>query len=491
MAAEIDPVTKTMLEEIQRGGHLPALDMNVQELCRLAGDSQSCLPDLTAVILRDPAITTFILSMANSAAYRTSGEPIRTVSTAVVLMGFERVKSLVLGMYIFKQSKENVKSRDLYRLFTCAYFSGTFCVALARRARLPNSEELFVAGLLHELPRLMLANTYPDKYHAMEALIHKENLSADAACQRVFGVSLAGLSRGICEHWNLPDAILSVLPAVSGTNPSPRTALMREATQLADMLFGNMPGGAHPVSEMQQNLRKLLRDEKFSVEDFATTICDEDQNLTRFFKISAKDVGMMVKITEWGRANAAQIALDLTYGSGIEAIEKKDPPPQIQIGTFMTELALCARRRTDINGVLLLAQEALYKCIQPDFLFTTFVDQATATLRGRLYVGADLAIHARDFVVDLKQREGLIPMQLRRGQAGRFQADRLRLGLPDTLRNLRVQHTLFVPIVICGKALGAYVLGRGHAQAFSDEELDWVEAVETHVALAFEPILRQ
>jgi HD-like signal output (HDOD) protein len=490
MATELDEATKTMLAEIQRGGHLPALDMNVHELCRLAGDSHSNLPDLTAVILRDPAITTFILSIANSAAYRTSGEPIRTVSSAVVMMGFERVKSLVLGMFIFKQSKENVKSRDLYRLFTCAYFSGSFCVALARRARLPNSEELFVAGLLHELPRLMLANTFPDKYHAMEALILKEGLPADAACQRVFGVSFAGLSRGICEHWHLPESILSVLPAVAGTTTSPRTSIMREATQLADMMFGNTPGGAVNIGETQQNLRKLLKDDKFSVEDFASTICDEDQNLTRFFKINAKDVGMMVKITEWGKANAAQVAMDLAYGSGLEALEKKESPPQVQIGAFMTELALCARRHTDINGVLLLAQEALYKCIQPDFLFTALTDHATATLRGRLYVGADLAIHARDFAIDLTKKDALIPMQLRSGKAGRLQADRARLGLPDTLKTLRVHHTMLVPIIICGKTLGAYVLGRGHDQPFTDEELDWVEAVETHVALAFEPILR-
>jgi HD-like signal output (HDOD) protein len=485
MERESETKIGAMLEEIRRSGQLPALDRNVDDICRIAGDSQTSLVDLTAVILRDPAMTSYILSAANSAAYRTTSDPVRTVSAAVVMLGFERVRSLAMGMFIFKQSKDSVKSRDLYRLFTCAYFAGSFCVALARRARQANPEELFVAGLLHELPRLLLANTYPDKYREMESLALKEGVTTESACLRVFGVSFAGLGGAVAEIWNLPDTVLATLGS-SATGTSPRVALVRESGLLADMIFGNASGGAVSFGAVQRSLRTLLKDEFFSVEKFADTLCDEDHNLARFFKLTAKDVGMMVKITEWGKVSAAQVAMNLAYGTVIEELEKGDPPPQVLLGHFMTELALSARRRMDINEVLLLAQESLYKCLRPAFVFTAFVEQAQSSLIGRLYVGEDVSVRARELVLPMNKRDCAISEQMRLGQSIMFKESRDRLGLPSVLARLHGGNTIVVPIIICGKAIGAYIVGQSARYPFTDEHLSWVEAVATHVAIAFE-----
>ena len=307
---DIEEPAAKLLEEIKRRGQLPALDRNVNDVCRATGDKNTNLSDLTAVILRDAAMTAYILSASNSAAYRVSVDPIRTVSAAVVFLGFERVKSLVLGMFIYKQSREHVKSRDLYRLFTCAYFSGTFSMALARRAKVPNAEELFVAGLLHELPRLLLANAFPEKYHEVEHLVLKEGSDLDAACRKVFKVSYTDLAYGVAKNWNLPDTVTSAL-MVSESASSPRFAIVREAGNLADMMFGNAHGGGQNLDDLQKRMRVLLKNESFSLEKLAENICDEDPNLGRFFKLTPKDVGMMVKVTEWGKVSAAQVATDL------------------------------------------------------------------------------------------------------------------------------------------------------------------------------------
>ena len=483
--AEIEVQAKTLLDEIKRKGQLPALDRNVNDVCRAAGDDHSNLSDLTAVILRDAAMTAYILSASNSAAYRVSVDPVRTVSAAVVLLGFQRVKSLVLGMFIFKQSREHVKSRDLYRLFTCAYFSGTFSMALGRRARVPNPEELFVAGLLHELPRLLLANAFPEKYRDMEALVLKEGVEIDAACRKVFNVSYADLAGGVAKSWNLPDTVVNAL-MVSESASSPRYAIVREAGNLADMMFGNAQGGGQPLGDLQKRLRGLLKDENFALDKLAETICDEDQNLTRFFKLTPKDLGMMIKVTEWGKVSAAQVATDLAYGTVMEELEKKTPPPQLLIGQFLTDLTLSIRKRTNLKEILLVAQEALYKCMEGDFVFTAFPNPLQTNLVGRLYVGADLSVHAGDFSTPMNRADSVIGECYRKKQSLRTQATRSTLGLPFAFERLNVKYAVVVPVVVFGQSVGLYCILRVADPAFTEEQLAWAEAVAAHVAMSFE-----
>ena len=62
---EIDIHVKALLAEIKQHDRLPAFDRNVNEVCRLANESKTSLADLAAVILRDAAMTTYILAAAN------------------------------------------------------------------------------------------------------------------------------------------------------------------------------------------------------------------------------------------------------------------------------------------------------------------------------------------------------------------------------------------------------------------------------------------
>lgn len=482
---EVDIHVKALLEEIKRHDKLPAFDRNVNEVCRMANERNTSMHDLAAVILRDAAMTSYILAAANSAAYRVTPDSVKTVSAAVVLLGSERVKSLALGMFIYKQCRDNVKSRDLYRLFTCAYFSGTFTMALARRARVPNAEELFVAGLLHELPRLLLANAFPEKYHELENLVVKEGASLDSACRKVFGVSYFGLACGVAENWNLPENVSSALLASEGAY-SVRFAIVREAGSLADMMFGNAPGGAQHLGDLQKRLRGLLKDDSFSLEKLAATICDEDQNLGRFFKLTSQDVGMMVKITEWGKVSAAQVATDLVYGTVIEELEKHAPPPQLLIGHFMTELTLGIRKGANLHEILLLAQEALYKCLKPDLLFAAFVNPQQTHLVGLHYVGADLSVHARDLSVPLLRKDSLIGECFHIKQALRTNATWDRLGLPFAFERLNAKCAILAPVVVFGRPVGLFCILKVAEPAFTEEELSWTDAVAAHVAMSLE-----
>ena len=75
---------------------LPTLDAVVKEICELSEDDKCRADDLTTIILRDADLTSKVLKIANSVHYNPSLTPIKTVSRAVVQLGFDNLRNITL-----------------------------------------------------------------------------------------------------------------------------------------------------------------------------------------------------------------------------------------------------------------------------------------------------------------------------------------------------------------------------------------------------------
>ena len=168
--------TQELIEEMRSKGNLPAINENVQAITQITNQSQTRAVDLATVIMRDCGLTSNILATANSVMYRPR-YPIKTVTYAVTFLGFEKVRSLALGLSMFNQAMKTAKTQQLGQLYASSYFSGAFASSLAAKNKADNPEEIFVAGLLYRLPWLALANTFPKKFNEMEQLISDKNIS--------------------------------------------------------------------------------------------------------------------------------------------------------------------------------------------------------------------------------------------------------------------------------------------------------------------------
>src|SRR3990167_3366985 len=77
---------------------LPALAAVVQDLHRLAQAEKSSVQQLADVLLRDASLTSKVLRVGNSVYYNPAQEPIRTISRAIVLIGFDNVRQIGLSV---------------------------------------------------------------------------------------------------------------------------------------------------------------------------------------------------------------------------------------------------------------------------------------------------------------------------------------------------------------------------------------------------------
>ncbi len=477
-----------LVRRLRQANSIPALDENVKHLCQLTDRSETSTTDLTTVIMRDAGLTSRLLAMANSAAYRPRN-PVKTVSSAVILFGFDRVRQLAVGLSLFQKHSQSTRDKELYRLLVCAYCTGIFAMDLARRIRDANPEELFVVGLLHQLPRLVLFNGFPEKYRNIDRLIVQKKMTLDRACNQVFGAGYEDLAAAMAEHWNLPKSHHFYL-GEAGSDVQPRRQLVRLAVEIADMLFGNSLAGPATAAQLSERAAGLLDKDSFSLPDFVGDSVEKDPNMETFFRLSKQDISMMARIAEWGKVSSADVANTLThsfeYHSSAE--EEKDSP--LVMAHFLSELMIAVRNRIGINEVLMLAQEGIFRCIKPSCVITAFVNPERTRLQGRLYAGQNPYLQPGRYQVQLNADDCLAAQNMQGKDVVVASAKDKRI-LPDDrlIKELGIESVLLAPICAREQAIGQFFLGRqANCAPFSADDCLWMMAISGHVALAFENV---
>ena len=475
--------TQELIEEMRSKGNLPAINENVQAITRITHQSHTRAVDLATVIMRDCGLTSNILATANSVMYRPR-YPIKTITYAVTFLGFEKVRSLALGLSIFNQTMKTAKTQQLGQLYASSYFSGAFASSLAVKNNTENPEEIFIAGLLYRLPWLALANTFPIKFKEMEKLITEKNASNNNACKEVFGVEYDEICKALTNIYNLPDKVAKVLRNDDDAS-DPLIALIRESGHISNMLFSNNRGGEKAMGKTEARIKKILGTDEFNISDFIKDTCERDANVARFFNLERDDVDMMVKALEWGKGNPAQIAGKVTFGDALAEEEKPEDPDSL-IGQFLTDLMIACRKSTEINQVLMLAQESLYRCLIGAEIFTAFFNKSKTMMTGRFYAGKDTLLKAEDFKISMSDINSPIVKSINNKESAVFDlADRsFQISLLKNQSHFKT--AMISPIITMDLVIGAYFIARANNIPFSEKEIAWFEQIVIYVGQAFE-----
>ncbi len=477
--------TKNLVEEMRGKGSLPAINETVVEISRLTKKQNTSSADLAAVIMTDCGLTTNLLVTVNSAFYAPAF-PIKTISAAVTFIGFEKVHLLALGLGIFKHSMASLRQKKLLKLYATSYFSGILAMAMARLYKYSYPEEIFAAGLLYRLPRMSMAYSFPKRFNSMEGFVNEEKMTHNQACLKVFKVTYDDICSEILRRYKLPGRV-SKLFDQDASSKDELILLVHEAANIATMLFGDMPGGKKVLSEIEERLKSLLKMPDFSFPDFIKKTCRDDKNVTRFFKLNEDDVEMMVNLLIWGKVNPADVVANLAFGEALEEEEEEEKEsPEALLGHFLTELSICRRQGGDINQVLMLVQEALYRCLGNSEIFVAFLGPNKESLIGRFYAGSSLHVKAANFQIDVGKTNSPIVQCLSQNTASSWIAGKQPLHLPLIItRHLKFKSAFIVPIVASSQTIGIYFIARTTKTPFSEREQAWIDLIVSNVGAGF------
>ncbi len=190
--------------EIIQISKLAPLPKIVQQIFKVTSDPTSSARDLSLLIIKDQSLTAKILKIINSAYYGFNRK-IGNVNHAIVILGFDEIKSITMALCLMKYYPVE-QSRLFNRELFWKHSIGTAHIARALSSLKMelNCEDAYVIGLLHDFGKVILDQFFPEVFrNALElAAQHKQPLHH--VLKESIGIDHAEIGGLIAEHWQLP-----------------------------------------------------------------------------------------------------------------------------------------------------------------------------------------------------------------------------------------------------------------------------------------------
>ncbi len=213
-----------ILEQVET---LPTLSPIATRLLNISADDRADLKEIIRLIESDPALSVRILGLCKRAD-KGLGDRVKTVQHAVVMLGLEAVRSAVLAVSVFEVM--NNKASDLDKTVSGQIASGLgvfdrvgfwkHALAVACASELIarahpkygcRGEEVFSAGLLHDLGKLSLELVLPQSYARLLSIAERKRVDTSGVERAVLGLDHYTAGKRVAEHWGLPDHLQDVI----------------------------------------------------------------------------------------------------------------------------------------------------------------------------------------------------------------------------------------------------------------------------------------
>ena len=239
----IETSKNSVVHEILQSGKLPACPVVLTNLFQALEDPETTIADLARCLSMDQSLTIKVLRIVNSAFY---GLPrtVRSVEEAAFRLGFREIWSLAVGV---KMSDVYREAEDMWDNDSATLWHHSLTVGITARLissdkRVGAPEELFTAGIIHDIGKLAFFCHDKDKFNEIYAGEDMYGVKLCAAEKETWGVDHAKLGSLLMEEWTLPVSLAKVVeyhhnPMHSDGDADPATVVLT----LADALIHAAP----------------------------------------------------------------------------------------------------------------------------------------------------------------------------------------------------------------------------------------------------------
>lgn len=193
---------------------MPSLSTTAIKVLETCNDPKASANDLKRVISLDPVLTGRVLKLINS-AYYSLGNPISSLTRAIIMLGVNTVKNLALSFTVL----DNLKGKSSCLSFsTDEFWRHSLCVGVVAKSLaalkgvpVTGREAFFVAGLLHDLGKLPLYFQFPEEYHRVCETVHSDREALYQNEARYLGVDHGAVGSIIAQKWRLGSTLIESL----------------------------------------------------------------------------------------------------------------------------------------------------------------------------------------------------------------------------------------------------------------------------------------
>ena len=269
---------------------LKKLRLNIQPhvmagLLNLDDDSDASFTKLDHLVRSDQNMTALILKAANSSLY-SRGKEVTTLQHAIAILGFQVVRTLSMTAASKAIFESGNYSRFRRLVWEHSVVTGIIARDVAHRLNKKEyQEEAFIAGLLHDLGKVLLNAADRKQFIAVINMVNEEKVPFSVAEDKLFGVNHMEIGARACREWSLPEIYEPVMSMHEGLDRDSLGEgdytllyLVSYANYLAKkMEFGYLaPDDEKDGALLEELLQISDKDKKYFGEDYRRVISGND-----------------------------------------------------------------------------------------------------------------------------------------------------------------------------------------------------------------------
>ncbi|MCE5314487.1 MAG: HDOD domain-containing protein [Armatimonadota bacterium] len=190
---------------------LPSMPATLARIIQITNKSDSTAEQLSKTVMLDQSLSTKVLRLANSAYFGRRNKA-ENITEAVVTLGFGSVRNLAASASVVealfpKRMFPGFNWQDMWsHSVTCAVAAESIYSCMAGHVA-GNNESAFLAGLLHDVGKLIIARALPQRFLQIVEACRDYNFEMVRAENNILSTTHCKIGFDLAQQWDFPEKI--------------------------------------------------------------------------------------------------------------------------------------------------------------------------------------------------------------------------------------------------------------------------------------------
>jgi putative nucleotidyltransferase with HDIG domain len=438
-------INSEILSKVSTLKNLPTLPHILVKLIEICNKDEVDLAEISRIVEADPSLSSKILKLVNSAYY---GLPRKfdSIRQSISYLGTSTIKNIAIGSSIFQAFNPSVMGEffDLKVFWWHSIKCAVLARIIARKIQYSNPEEAFLAGLLHDIGRMVLWANYPKEY---SALLEKYSGRSDLllAGEIRQGITHCEIGAWMLHRWRLQSFLVDAIlyhhePTEKIKSALPLVQIIYVANILSHNSAHEDPNISHMISELFEN----------TLSEIGELMSQADEEVDEV-------------------ARALEIEIQAPSSKPGDAILENDLKKQDALSRNVRDSSLLLAtlqnlmESNDEESIFSVVYQGLKILFDLSDVFFFIYDQEKNSLMGKAVKENERSIMINDLVISMKIEQSLIVSVLLRGSPLEsfvdFPSSELTIIDQQIIRFIGREGILCLPMLAHGEYVGVIVVG--------------------------------
>jgi hypothetical protein len=349
---------------------MPVFAHTARSIAAASSEDDVPIAELAQYILRDSSMTARILRLANSVYYNPGGQPVNTISRAIVFLGFNVVRSMAITIAILEPLLKGVQHERVLEEMARSFHAAIQAKAISQARGNEDAEAVFVAALLNRLGNMAFWCFPYGKAKQMDSA-YKTCDDPHQAEEEVLGFSLSQLTQALNKEWKLSELLQESLTGVGSDDP--QNIDLHNANQL--VLAVEEGWGSINTKQVIAKIAKRLDLPKADIEELLQRNAYEATQTA--IEYGAEGATQFIPLPQLDET-------DETFSAIADSGHK--PDFSLQMG-ILRELTTMLHEKVDLNAVLGTVMEGIYRALGMERTVIAFVTGSDEILQAKYVLG--------------------------------------------------------------------------------------------------------